>query len=703
MRKSIYKIMVYAVVILCLNACSSELDIENAVRGDISTKATESDYRCVVEITLEEGGTLAAQLGEQAQEVDKLVISGPFDGDDMKTLRALPKLRAIDMTNAKIIGGKPYWEGDNNKTLKNDTIMTNMFGGNNTVIENLEEIILPNTLKGIDSYAFHRSSANVIKMYEGIKWIGGYAFRECNNLTELVFPQSVEIFEEGTCEYCDNLEKVTLPDYMKKIPEGFFLACQKLKEVQFSANLETIGGRAFAECDLLEKIDFPATLVSLESSAFQGCDLLNNVVIPQGVTKLPSSCFADCGSLNTITLHDQITTIADHVFSNTALESFVVPPLVKRVEEGTFGYCPLKEIDLGNVEFLGHRIFIGCSTLESITIPATVKELDREAFYLTGFTELVIPEGVEKIGHQLVRDCHSLTSITIPSTVTNAGDNLFAECENLNVIYWNTTVALNHSSRKYNPNCLIYLATGNTPVTVGEQNTENIIINGYADRITISSDKGGFFVPQAFTAGKVSYTRTFDFPTYPGEAAGWESISLPFTVQTITHEDGRTLSPFNSEVTNAKPFWLRRLTGDGFENVTAIEANVPYIIAMPNNEQYAPEYNIEGKVTFSASNVDFPITTPELLVKDEGPEYIFCSNFSYLPINSIYYVLNEDTNHRYAGSVFERNLRDAVPFEGYVTNKVGTASSRAFFELFGNKPKTRSFQLLDSKPSIDDM
>lgn len=221
MRKSIYKIMVYAVVILCLNACSSEFDIENAVRGDISTKATESDYRCVVEITLEEGGTLAAQLGEQAQEVDKLVISGPFDGDDMKTLRALPKLRAIDMTNAKIIGGKPYWEGDNNKTLKNDTIMTNMFGGNNTVIENLEEIILPNTLKGIDSYAFNTSSANVIKMYEGIKWIGRYAFRECNNLTELVFPQSVEIFEEGTCEFCDNLEKVTFPDYMKKYLKAF--------------------------------------------------------------------------------------------------------------------------------------------------------------------------------------------------------------------------------------------------------------------------------------------------------------------------------------------------------------------------------------------------------------------------------------------------------------------------------------------------
>lgn len=703
MRKSIFKRMAYAVMVLCLSACSSELDVENAVRGDISTKATESDYRCVVEVTLEEGGTLAAQLGEQAQEVDKLVISGSFDGDDMKTLCTLPKLKAIDMTNAKIVGGKPYWDGNNNRILKNDTIMADMFGGNNTVIKTLEEIILPNTLKGIDSYAFANSPANVIKMYEGIKWIGRYAFRECNNLTELVFPQSVEIFEDATCEYCDNLEKVVFPDNMKNIPVGFFLSCKKLKYVQFSANLEIISERAFADCDLLEEINLPATLVSLGYAAFQDCDLLNNVVIPQSVTELPPSCFADCGSLNTITLHDQITAIADHVFTKTALESFAIPPLVKRAEEGTFGYCPLKEIDLGNVEFLGHRVFIGCSTLKSITLPATLKELDTEAFNETGITELVIPEGVEKIGHQLLIGCHSLTSVTIPSTVTNAGDNLFADCENLNVVYWNTAAALNHSGRKYNPNCLIYLATGNTPVTVGEQNTDNIIINGYADRITISSDKGGFFVPQAFTAGKVSYTRTFDFPTYPGKAAGWESISLPFTVQAITHEDGRTLSPFNSEVADAKPFWLRRLTGNGFENVTTIEANVPYIIAMPNNEQYAPEYNIKGKVTFSASDVDFPITTPELLVKDEGPEYIFCSNFNCLPMNSIYYVLNEDTNNRYAGSVFARNLRDAVPFEGYVTNKVGAASSRSFFELFGNQPKTRSFHMLDSKPSIDDM
>ena len=696
MRKSLYIIMVCALSVWGLGACTSEMDMESVIKENAQTKADDAGYQNPVEVTLEEPGTLAEALGDKAVSVDKLTVSGPLDGDDMKTIVALPKLRAIDMTNTRIIGGKPYRNNDDT-LLKNDTIAQDIFGGPWFHMTNLDEIILPNTLKAIDAQAFHYSSIRVIKMYEGLEWIGRNAFRECNNLKELIIPQSVNKLEIATCEYCDILEKVVLPDFVKDLPGGFFLQCRMLKDVQLPKNLESIGERAFNACHSLETIELPDKLTSIGEYAFWECKSLNNVIIPSGVTKLPVGCFLDCSSLKEIVLHDQVEEIADHVFQNSGLETFVVPPLVKIIEPGTFDNCALKEIDLNNVETIGYRAFINCSELKSITIPVTVKEIGADAFWESGLTELVVPESVVTVGDRICYGCNALQYATINSEAISMGEGLFENCANLNAIYWNTSATFKHDENPFNLNCLIYI--DNEKAAVVGPNLENIIINGYADKLVLTSDGGDFFVPQPFKASKVTYTRTFDFPTYVGEAAGWESISLPFAATSVEHEDGRVLAPFNSGVEGSKPFWLRRLTMNGFKNVTDIEANVPYIIAMPNNEQYADEYNVAGKVTFTGSDVEFPVTDLVSLPQDEGPEYLFHCNYSYLPMSASVYVLNENTDNGYAGSAFVRNSRDARPFEGYVTNKGGT--SPAMYSLGGGV--TRGLRVLGSVPSVDDM
>ncbi len=696
MKKSLYIIMVCALSVWGLGACTSEMDIESVIKENASTKADDEGYQNPVEVTLEEPGTLAEALGDKANAVDKLTVSGPLDGDDMKTIVALPKLIAIDMTNTRIIGGKPYRDNDN-ALLKNDTIARNIFGGPSSRMDNLNEIILPNTLKAIDEQAFHYSNISVIKMYEGLEWIGRYAFASCKMLKELIIPQSVNKMEVATFEYCDQLEKVVFSDFVKVIPDGCLLQCGMLKDVQLPKDLESIGKTAFYACHSLETIELPDKLTSIGEYTFEECESLNNVIIPLSLTKIPAGCFKDCNSLKKIILHDQIEEISDHAFQNSGLETLDVPPLVTTIEEGTFDNCALKEIDLNNVETIGYRAFINCSDLKSIAIPETVKELGADVFWGNGLTELVVPENVVMVGDRICYGCSSLRYATINSKVMSMGEGLFENCANLNAVFWNTSATFKHDENPFNLNCLIYI--NNEKAAVVGPNLENIIINGHADKLILTSDGGDFFVPQPFTASKVTYTRTFDFPTYVGEAAGWESISLPFAVQAVEHEDGRVLAPFNSDVDGAKPFWLRRLTMNGFENVTEIEANVPYIIAMPNNGQYADEYNVAGKVTFTGQDVDFPVTDLVSLPQDEGPEYLFHCNYGYLPMSASVYVLNENSDNGHAGSAFVRNSRDARPFEGYVTNKGG--ASPAMYSLGGGV--TRGLRALDSVPSVDDM
>ena len=257
-----------------------------------------------------------------------------------------------------------------------------------------------------------------------------------------------------------------------------------------------------------------------------------------------------------------------------------------------------------------------------------------------------------------------------------------------------------------NLNILLYLANGSTQVN--EDRIRNIIVNGMADALILTgSENGTLYVPQPFKAMKCTYTQDFSYPTYPGASAGWQGISLPFTVEEITVDDGRVLAPFNANVPDAKPFWLRRLTAEGFEDVTQIEAYTPYIIAMPNNAAYDAEYNITGTVTFTAQDgagIDIPATADMELVRDVGPDFALSCNFTYYPQNSPVYVLNRvDGENYYAGSRFVRNERAAYPFEACISSSaLGIAP--AYFPVDGGRPGTRTAKkALGPVPQVDDM
>ncbi len=79
--------------------------------------------------------------------------------------------------------------------------------------------------------------------------------------------------------------------------------------------------------------------------------------------------------------------------------------------------------------------FENCTTLESITIPSSIKSIEREAFYgCTGLTNVTILNGVKSICYCAFYGCTNLTSVTIPSSVTMIVDDAFANCSSLTSI-----------------------------------------------------------------------------------------------------------------------------------------------------------------------------------------------------------------------------------------------------------------------------
>ena len=220
-----------------------------------------------------------------------------------------------------------------------------------------------------------------------------------------------------------------------------------------------------------------------------------------------------------------------------------------------------------------------------------------------------------------------------------------------------------------NPNLLVYV----NEASLAPQGVQNVVINGQAKEIILTDAATGnnnWYCPQAFTAEKISYTRNFSQRTEIGVSRGWESIALPFDVKTITHETKGSLAPFGTG-TGVKHFWLRTLSQNGMTSARSIEAYKPYVISMPNNTTaYSSEYNLNGRVTFSASNTTVP-ATPDMdnLVVTSG-EIMMAPAYQSYNYEEIYAINVGQARGNYAeGSVFERGLREVRPFEAFTVHE----------------------------------
>ncbi|GEM_PF-6298765 len=262
--------------------------------------------------------------------------------------------------------------------------------------------------------------------------------------------------------------------------------------------------------------------------------------------------------------------------------------------------------------------------------------------------------------------CAALTTLDLSGfnteNVTNTGD-MFKDCSSLAAIQaGNANIPAIEYNKINNPNLLVYV----NDATLVPGGIQNVVINGTAAEIILTDAESGnnnWYCPQPFTAQKISYTRNFQQQTQIGVSRGWETIALPFDVQTVAAEDTRVITPFGDD-SSSYHFWLRRLTSNGLQSVTQIEANTPYLISMPNSTEYPEEYKLAGKVTFSAENASVPESN---LVFDESADFFMAPVFESLEAQQHIYALNvgEERAGHPEGSVFEQNYRELRPFEAF--------------------------------------
>ena len=122
----------------------------------------------------------------------------------------------------------------------------------------------------------------------------------------------------------------------------------------------------------------------------------------------------------------------------------IIPNDVFLIGRNSFTKSTIKSVTFhkGNLSIEESKIsdsieaaFYGCSNLESLIIPGSIKEIPDLCFNnCSNLKKLVIEEGVESIGVMSFSSCENLKTISLPDSLLQIGNNAFSSCTSLEKI-----------------------------------------------------------------------------------------------------------------------------------------------------------------------------------------------------------------------------------------------------------------------------
>ena len=126
-----------------------------------------------------------------------------------------------------------------------------------------------------------------------------------------------------------------------------------------------------------------------------------------------------------------VTSIEDQAFIYCySLNTITIPASVKTIGAGAFQNCSLRTINIpedSQLKSIGDQAFIFCYNLKTLTIPASMTTIGAGAFQNCSLEAINIPEDsqLESIGDNAFNCSYNLKSITIPEKVTSIGNSAF--------------------------------------------------------------------------------------------------------------------------------------------------------------------------------------------------------------------------------------------------------------------------------------
>ena len=133
-----------------------------------------------------------------------------------------------------------------------------------------------------------------------------------------------------------------------------------------------------------------------------------------------------------------ITTLGNNAFGGCDRATSVsLPASLKRIGKNAFTNCKALTVVTvpEGVTELGNNAFSSCTNLAQISLPGSLRTIGLGAFYkCEALTAFAIPEGVTRMGDKVFSECKALEMVSLPSTLEQIGEQVFYFCPKLTVI-----------------------------------------------------------------------------------------------------------------------------------------------------------------------------------------------------------------------------------------------------------------------------
>ena len=294
-------------------------------------------------------------------------------------------------------------------------------------------VVFPNTVRENSERTFSYSALQSVILNDGLETIGPNIF--CSSkIKKIIVPKNVTEIEDWAFHGCENLKQVVFEEGSKL--EAIGLDCfynSRLEEITLPRTLKEVGHSAFENCYNLRSIYLDDECeVSLYKTEIPDSTIVN---LHQEITVLNTKLL-DLRNCKHVTIPDGVEKIGNHWFCSSEIESVKIPASVREIGIDAFFMCKsLKCVVFAEGSML-EKIEIGSFSktgLEKITIPKGVIEIEKDAFYLCEkLKEVVFEKGskLEKIEKHCFRKS-GIEEITLLKTLKRVDCYAFDSCDSL--------------------------------------------------------------------------------------------------------------------------------------------------------------------------------------------------------------------------------------------------------------------------------
>lgn len=358
-------------------------------------------------IEISAGGLYGSLTEIERNTVTDLTVTGTLNSNDFYTMRVnMPLLEKVNLYES---------------TINNNTVPGSAFESKTT----LRSIKLPKSATLIDSYAFYN----------------------CINLNEIVFPDSLTRINYSGFRSCKSYNgTLVLPDKLTQLDALSFYDCTELDSILLPESLIRIEYEVFRYCSSLKgKLTIPSKVNYIGSSAF-GSTLYTSAKIKNSTpADLNSSSFGEISVFFVPEGSKEAYRSNSEWNGNTIIEGDI--PVTVNVDVTTPGM--LGELILQNVEYLKDVNYLTISgelnsddiALLKNNLPdlvelnmskTTVSTLPNNQFEnRQKIQKIILPDSLISFGNYCFRYCYDLIEMTIPEKISIISYSAFENCQKL--------------------------------------------------------------------------------------------------------------------------------------------------------------------------------------------------------------------------------------------------------------------------------